>query len=352
MNSELTSAWLRALCLLFVCFSLLISAPSLATAQDEGEGAYKELIEQALTEFKLKNWPEARALFRRAHELNPNARTLRGLGVVSFEMRDYKQAVRQLSQALVDTRQPLTDAQRSECEGLLGRARAFVGSYDLRLTPATAKVTLDGSPVVRDQDGLLLVPLGEHTLRATAEQHQDATLRIQVMGGERGELELTLLLLEEPAKVAATAETPSAPSPLPEASPATPSAEQPVQASAPAVGGAERSFRGGGLRYTYVAAGIGLLFGGAAVASWFVGQGKFDDLSARCDKRAEAGNPCQRGDTDTDSVKTYERLTNASIGLAAVGAVATGVLFALEWPREKNVALNLGLQSVSLRGSF
>ena len=140
MNSELTSTSLRrALRFLVVCLALLVSMPSFGAAQAKDEGAYKELIEQALTEFKLKNWPEARVLFRRAHELNPNARTLRGLGVVSFEMRDYQQAVRQLSLALVDTRQPLTDVQRSECEGLLGRARTFVGSYSLRVTPATAK---------------------------------------------------------------------------------------------------------------------------------------------------------------------------------------------------------------------
>ena len=114
----------------------------------------------------------------------------------------------------------------------------------------------------------------------------------------------------------------------------------------------ERGWRGGGLRYTYAAVGMGVAFGGAAVAFWFLGQGKLDDSSARCDKRAAAGHPCQRGETDTDSVKTYERLTNASIGLAAVGAVATGVLLALEWPREKNLSVNVGLQSVSLRGSF
>ena len=136
--------------------------------------AYKEQIEQALTEFRLKNWAEARVLFRRAHELNPNARTLRGLGVVSFEMRDYQQAVQHLSYALVDTRQPLTDAQRAECEGLLSRARTFVGSYALHVTPATAQATLDGAPLVRDHEGMVLVPLGEHTLRATAEQFQAA----------------------------------------------------------------------------------------------------------------------------------------------------------------------------------
>lgn len=353
MNSDLVSAAsARALRFLVFCFFVLLSMPHVAGAQavearasSKDEGAYKELIEQALTEFKLKNWPEARVLFRRAHELNPNARTLRGLGVVSFEMRDYQQAVQHLSYALVDTRQPLTDAQRAECEGLVSRARTFVGTYALHLTPVTAQATLDGAALVRDRDGMILVPFGEHTLRATAEQFQEGTMRLQVQGGERSELNLALAAIgEAPAPVAVVVgnptSAPEAPAPVPLPAPTSASAEP------------ERSWRGGGLRYTYVAAGVGAAFGGAAVAFWFLGQGKFDDLSARCDKRAAAGDPCERGKTDTDSLKTYENLTNTFLGLAAVGAVATGVLLALEWPREKNLAVNVGLQSVSLRGSF
>ncbi|MFT3927360.1 MAG: tetratricopeptide repeat protein [Myxococcales bacterium] len=351
MNSDPVSArCARMLRFLLLCLLVLVSFPGGVGAQAKDEAAYKELIDQALTEFKLKNWPEARVLFRRAHELNPNARTLRGLGVVSFEMRDYQQAVQHLSYALVDTRQPLTDAQRSECEGLLGRARTFVGSYSLHLTPATALATLDGAPLVRDHDGLVLVPFGDHTLKASADRFQDGTVRIQVQGGERSDLNLALAAVgEAPVPVAVVAAAPMNPEPMTSGSAtAVTSGPQPQPVEAPA----ERSFRGGGLRYSYVAMGAGLVFGGAAVAFWYLGQNKLDDLSARCERQAASGSPCQRGDTNTDSVKTYEKLTNASLGLAVAGAVATGVLVALEWPREKNLSVNVGLQSVSLRGSF
>jgi len=330
---------------------VLASLPRGASAQATDDAAYKELIDQALTEFKLKNWPEARVLFRRAHEVNPNARTLRGLGVVSFEMRDYQQAVQHLSSALVDTRQPLTEAQRAECDGLLGRARTFVGSYTLHLTPANAQATLDGAPLVRDHDGLVLVPFGDHTLKASADKFEDGTVRVQVQGGERSELNLSLAAVgEAPLPVAVMAPAPVVPEPASVTS--MQASTQAPRAPSPAREPAEHSWRGGGLKYSYVAAGVGLAFGGAAVAFWFLGQNKLDDLSTRCDREAAGGHPCQRGATNTDSVKTYEMLTNASLGMAVVGAVATGVLVAFEWPREKNLAVNVGLQSVSLRGSF
>ncbi len=337
-------AWLLSLCLV-----LALALNGRALAQANNERAYKELIEQALSEFKLKNWPEARVLFRQAHELSPNARTLRGIGLVSYEMRDYPQAVQQLSAALVDTRQPLNEAQRSECETLLARARTFVGSYRLSLTPAEAQVTLDGGALVRDQDGQLLVPFGEHVLRATADGYQDSTLRLRVQGGERSELNVTL----QPATVAQVA----SPSPVPHDD--VPAEEPPTAAQSPAATSVASSAEpkssrrwGKGLRYTWVAASAAAVFGAGAAAAWYVGQGKVDDLRDRCDKRADRGDPCVRGETDTATIERYERLTNASLGLAAAGLVTAGVLFYFEWPRERDLSLSVGLQNLSLHGKF
>ena len=70
-----------------LCVSLGLS--HVALAQEDAEAQYKQLIQQALGEFRRQNWPEARVLFRRAHALSPNARTLRGMGVV-LEDKDGK----------------------------------------------------------------------------------------------------------------------------------------------------------------------------------------------------------------------------------------------------------------------
>lgn len=353
MNSEQPASRARGgmfasallICVLaFAARSPVVHADPSSTAEGS---EYRELIEQALSEFKHKNWPEARVLFRRAHELSPSARTLRGMGVVSYEMRDYVHAVLELAAALGDTRQALTDAQRKECETLLGRSRTFVGAFVLKLEPSTADVTLDGTPPARDGEGRILVSFGEHTLRAVAPGFQDATSKLAVQGGEQGELRIVLY---RPQAVASAA-------------PAS-SVEKTVQSEAPTPSGTSepaerthaRGFIGHGLRYSWVALGAGALLGGAAAASWFVGQGKVDDLDAGCARMASAGVACRRGEVDTGGIKRYERATTALLGLTGAAVVAAGVLFTLEWPterrREQKLALDVAPQRISVRGTF
>jgi hypothetical protein len=306
-----------------------------AHAQEEsGSSEYRVLIEQALSEFSHKNWPEARVLFRRAHELNPNARTLRGMGLVSYEMRDYVHAVLQLSAALDEKRQSLTDAQRKETEQLLSRSRTFVGAYALTLEPTKATVMLDGAPLVHDGAGRVLVPFGEHTLHASAPGYLDENTKLSVQGGEQSELHV---VLHKPPVVTAAAEPAEPP-----ANPfGTPSAPEP------------RYEKSGGLRYSWIALGATAAFGAAAVGTWFAGQSKLDDLDGRCAELASTATPCTRGGVDTGSVKTLERTTNALLGLTGAALVTTVVLASFEWPRERRtLALDVGPQRVSLHGSF
>lgn len=337
----------RALELLLVlaCFALCLSGPRVAHAQSgastsgAGSDNYKTLIEQALLEFRHKNWPEARILFKRAHEISPSARTLRGMGVVSYEMRDYVQAVRDLSAALSDARQPLSNDQRTEAETLLSRARTFVAVYSVRVDPETATLALDGSPLLRESDGSVILSFGEHTLTGSLDGYEPARTQVSVQGGERGEVTLTLVpQFVEPKAVAAAAE------------PSEPSETQPTTTNVPVVEPEPR----GGLRYTWVALGSGVVFGGASAAFWFLGQQKLDDLDAKCVKAADQGSPCTEQNTDTKDIETFELMTNISLGLTGAAVVATGILAIVEWPSsgERRVALGVGPTSLSVRGAF
>lgn len=310
---------------------------SQADGDVQGSQEYRELIEQALSEFKHKNWPEARVLFRRAHDMSPNARTARGVGVVSYEMRDYVQAVLALSAALADNRQALTESQKKEVSSLLARARTFVGSYALVLDPEDAEVRLDGAPLERDSDGRVLVSFGTHTLQASAPGYQTSTSKISVEGGERGELRV--VLYKEGGEAVAQGAQP--------VSQVEKTVEQPPANSGDAALAADATT--GGLRYTWVALGASAAFGAGAAGLWFAGQSKVDELAETC---KSAALPCVEGEVDTASVTRFERATNAMLGLSA-GSLVTAVLLAtFEWPRERKVVLGLSPRQLSIRGSF
>src|SRR6188508_389327 len=93
------------------CFAVLLTArlvlPGGASAQAADDAAYRASVDEAVAEFSAGHWEEARTLFKRAHERQPNARTLRGMGMAAFEMRMYVTAIRELEAALRDARKPL-----------------------------------------------------------------------------------------------------------------------------------------------------------------------------------------------------------------------------------------------------
>lgn len=191
-------------------FVFLVFFASTAYAQED---AYRARIAQAVAEFDARRFEEARALFRSAHEISPNARTLRGIGLASFELSDYPEAYRSLSAALTDTRQPLTPEQTAEVQALLERTRAFVGAFRIAVTPEGALVEIDGATREPEPDGRVLLTLGAHTITARAPGHLDRTHEVRVNGGEDETIELALELVVD-----------ARPPPLPRPSPSDPTA--------------------------------------------------------------------------------------------------------------------------------
>lgn len=202
-----TSSETRAACALIV--GALLSCAQAAAQEDDPR--YRAAIEQAVAEFDAARFPEARALFLRAHDIQPNARTLRGVGLASFEMRDYVEAYRALTASLRETARPLTSEQRSAVEALIERTAAFLGFYRVQLAPAGATLSLDGAAPVQTEDGRLVLPIGEHELVARMEGHREARARVRVRGGEDEPLELELAPLEVPAPVVPVAAVSSTP---------------------------------------------------------------------------------------------------------------------------------------------
>jgi tetratricopeptide (TPR) repeat protein len=189
------------------------------------EAQYQELINYALEEYERGSWEESAALFNRAHELAPSARTLRGLGLATYEARRYAESVRHLRAALTDKRRPLTDKQREEVQHTLERARLFVGLIVVDLSPRDAQLTINGRAQEPESEGTYMVDSGIVDLEASAPGYQATSRRMRIGGGEQQRVTLRLAETNPSPEPSATA----FPDPAPVASVATEPA-RPAQA--------------------------------------------------------------------------------------------------------------------------
>jgi hypothetical protein len=188
------NAWVSS-----ITVSAFLFASISARAADQPDSPqYHNLLADAVSEYDARRFDEARALFRRANDLSPNARTLRGIGMASFELRDYVEAYRALQASLADKRRPLTDSQRRQVEGLLEKTKAFTAHFAIRTIPLDATLRVDGDVPVIDGDGRITLGLGRHTISVDAIGRIAEVRDIHVFGGENRDLEFRLRLVEQP----------------------------------------------------------------------------------------------------------------------------------------------------------
>jgi tetratricopeptide (TPR) repeat protein len=180
---------------------------SVADAQKSAErvpAGYTEAIREALSEFELGNFTESREQFRKAHAIDPNGRTFRGLGVVEFELRHYVESVKLLEQALAATHKPLAGKLRAETEAALERARAYVGEVQVETDPDTATVLVDGELIDRSAPDALRLDVGDHVFEFHAEGRLATKQTVSVKGGATETLRVTLPLLHDEVAAPAT----------------------------------------------------------------------------------------------------------------------------------------------------
>lgn len=330
----------------FLAFLIGASAATTARAADDDSTPISVLIGDAVAEYEAGHYQEARALFRQAHEKSPTARTLRGIGMASFELRDYVEATRSLTASLRDTRRPLTAEQKRHAEALLARAHTFVGRFNMKLKPAGSSLFVDGHPAELEPDGILLLAFGRHQLSlrcstcAPAEKDED----INVAGGERREIELAL-----------------GPAPLPSATDTSggtgtgggAAAGGTVGIVSPPGGGADPSAeRGHAHIWLAGLAGAAALGAGGSALWWREEQQEID----RCDRATMMMLNCTGRKEVEDKRKIAIGMT---IGLGAV-AVVSAAFAAILWSRPdkpeststNNVACAIGTNSVSCAFRF
>ena len=339
---RLPSTWLvaRSVLLLQLLIAWGTGGAATAAAQSEadanggGNSAYEITVSEALREYERGRWEEAAALFRRAHEQNPSARTLRGLGLSVYEARHYPDAIRFLSESLSDTRRPLTPKQREEVTATIERAKLFVGYLKLTVEPPTASATINGQPIHRDDQGMIVTDTGWLDVEISAHHYKTMLRRIQINPGDKQAL---VVRLEPENDLQVRADPVPAPAPKPTYEP-TPTPEK----SSSALGTWKWITAGGAI--AGIATGTGFLI------AQKVGAASYEK---DCIQAMSPASDCEQRKTLLGSTLW----TGSIIGYAVGGALAAAsvTLFVLDGQAEKpntGVACAAGALSLSCHGSF
>lgn len=183
-----------------------------AAAAESGATSYEEAIRHAVEEYSLGHWTEARFFFERAHAQNPNARTLRGLGLTCYESRNYVDAIAYFKGALANAEQPLTESMRKDIRQLLQQSEQFVTRVTIELEPANAQLEIDHAVRELGKHGAVLLDPGEHDLTVWAEGFVREERVVKAKGGEQ-RIQLRLRPIDVQPAVAArdAAAAPAAP---------------------------------------------------------------------------------------------------------------------------------------------
>lgn len=345
-NSRL-HAQLAALCLGLV---LCPAAPPRAAAQTttapgspaapvppapsaHGAGhSYRELIKKAVQEYELNNWAEAKLFFSDAHALNPNARTMRGLGLVAYALRDYVEAASWFQQALDSQAEALPEKLRAEVSEYLRLSQHFLAHLRLVIDPASAEVRLDDKTLdhatITAVGGLAINP-GPHELLISQAGYETIRRRLDLDAGSNIELSFRLNSLTPPA--------PPPPPPQPVAASLPPPETKPApEPAAPFIGG-------------WVLAGAS---GAVAIAGGVLVAVALSDVSKVEDAEYKTEWSAVEGSFDRSPAFSAIGFSMLGVGLAGVAAGVVWQVVEDDQRKEKQVTLRLARNGLQLRGSF
>jgi hypothetical protein len=301
-----------------------IDGAAVAAAVDASSAEYRSLVERALEEYALGNWAEAYGFFVRAHALEPNARTERGMGACAFALKQYVLAVQHLRRALADARKPLDAEQRGEATSIVARAEAFVARLQLVLEPSDARVEVDSRAPTFDETGKLLLDRGMHQISAARDGYVPERRGVEVHPGDLLRLELRLARLAPSAPAAPTAA----------AARATPHSPPTAARLRPWV-------------WTFaIASGV---LGGTGVILHVVGNAGVAAVKSACPPQACSEQEIERR-IDAEQLETLQLGSAGAFVLAGVSAATAVVLFVVDDAgRHEPSAVSLGLGPTGLR---
>ncbi len=268
----------------------LVQAGASATHTPTTTPEYEVALTEALSAHARGDYGPARVFMERAHALDPSARTLRGLGIISFAQGRHLEAIGYFDAALKSPVKALPAELRAGVEELRSHCWGQLGRFRIQIDPAQAELLIDGEkPAFHAPDVIVLTP-GQHLLAVDAADRARFAMPLQVAPGDDRMLQIVLAAPAAPRVV-----------------------ERWLQ---PAVPEPERSAGTLLRRRRLLWSGGGLLVGAGAVL-YGTAFSRLRDLSARCEDMQGGGCSNRRANS------LYRQENVLELGVA--GGVAAGM---------------------------
>jgi PEGA domain-containing protein len=181
--------------------------PAAALPQAAAADTYKLHMENGVKLFEDRNYDAARAEFRAAYEARPRANPLINIALAYKAEFNYPKAIEALEKALAQHRDTMGAGDIKAAEGELKDMRALLARVTLVVSPASAKIAIDGEalPPTALAQPIALGP-GTHRIAVSAEGFATIEQRFSVASGES--TEMTLKLVADQGKLVVEAPDP------------------------------------------------------------------------------------------------------------------------------------------------
>ena len=192
----------RGICWILAAAPLFCFAPSSHAAGPEDasttdvEKLALDLYFQGNAAFKRGDFQEAREQYQSAWDLKPGYDIAGSLGSAEIKLRDYCRAAEHLAYALRTFPLSGDPTLRVNLNAMFAEARAEVASLKVEVTPADAKMTVDGAPVAASPEpgrAEVFVEAGARVVEVSREGYVSVSQEVLATKGGTSAVEVRLV---------------------------------------------------------------------------------------------------------------------------------------------------------------
>ncbi len=180
-------------------------AASLQVSDADAKLASRRHFENGINLYEDRNYTAALAEFEAAYRQYPSASALQNVALCQKQLYRYSEARESLARLLRDHAVELNATERAAVDNAVAELGSLIGSVRLSVSPADAKLLLDGRSISpEDLSGPIVLDVGEHRVTADAPGFAPIARNFRIAGGHT-EVPVSLVLTETSGRVTVTA---------------------------------------------------------------------------------------------------------------------------------------------------